>query len=196
MLFHGLAVLLSLFPLHWSADQELRPEELILAYMEAHNCHDVEAALAFLAEDIRLGLPGVWIKEGKAEIRSLEQWDAAINGQLRFCEIEVDGDTVTCTSVESNDWFRLAGIDEIGYDSVVITTSDGQIAGITAVISPEGAEQISTALGAVIAWASEERAEVPETLMPGGEFIYSAEAAERWLALLHEWRQATQNGCD
>ena len=111
LLFHGLAVLLALSPLHWSADQELQPEELILAYVEAHNRHD-------------------------------------------------------------------------------------QIAGITAVLSIESTEQISTALGAVMAWASEERADVLEELMQSGEFVYSAEAAERLLALLREWRQATRHGHD
>lgn len=165
--------------------------ELVTAYQNAHNRHDIEAALAYYADNIRFEITGTWVKEGLEEIRGLEEWDAAVDGELLLYDMTLENDTITCKGAERNEWFRLAGIDEVSHVSVTIRVLNNRIVEIIAKPTLQSEMEIADAFGKIMSWARRERSEMLSALMPGGQLEYTTEAAESWLDLLRDWRNAT-----
>jgi ketosteroid isomerase-like protein len=168
-------------------------EQRVRAYENAANDHDVDRVMSLYHQDIRFQAVGAFEKVGKGDLRKLAEYDSVVNTHLVFSDLAVSGDTVRCRVKERNDWLRLAGIEEVEYDEARIIFRDGLIAEITAKPSEEGAQAIGEVLGAIVRWASENRGEELAGSMPGGEFIYTAQSAGRWLSLLREWRNATEH---
>jgi hypothetical protein len=166
-----------------------KPADLLKAYEKALNSHDVNWVTRFHAEDIRFEVVGGFVKEGREQVRELAKWDAAVNCHLTFTDLVVSGDTVTCKATERNDWFRLAGIEEVHYGLNTIIFRGVLITSIRAELSQESVRAMGDAFEAITEWASEERSQQLAELMPEGEFVHSAETAEGWLALLSEWRE-------
>lgn len=162
----------------------------VKAYQEAHNQHDIEAVLGMMAEGVCFEVVGVWVKEGKAEIRSLEAFDTAVNGSLVFSDYSEGEDTVTVTAVEKNDWFRISGIGEVRYRCVQFTFCGEHISKMKAEYTPQSRVAITEVLRSVIEWAGREEPEHLEKLMPKGVFVYSTETGRAWMRLLRKWREA------
>lgn len=95
--------------------------DLVKSYLETHNAHDIDRAVSLLSEDVIFETVGVWIKRGQDKVRELEEWDAALGSSLAFTGLAAEGNQVKCQATERNAWFRLAGIDEVYYDSCVFT---------------------------------------------------------------------------
>jgi ketosteroid isomerase-like protein len=87
------------------ADPDLRrPIEQMQAYLEAHNRHDIEAAMSFYTQDARFELVGEWVKVGKETIRDeLEEWDAATNNHLTFYDFQIGPEQVVFRAIEQSD---------------------------------------------------------------------------------------------
>jgi len=168
------------------------PANLLKAYQEAHNSHDVEKVLSLVTDDITFRLAGTGVKEGKEQIRWVEQWDAAVNSHLTFADIQVKGNMITCKVIEKNDLFKLYGIEEVHYTFATFIFRDGLIKEITVEPSQKSVKAIDEIRHSFIEWASQERSQQLEALRPEGEFVYSAENASLWLALLEEWREETK----
>ncbi len=163
-------------------------DERVKTYEQAYNSHDVEKIMSFYADDIKFEVVGFFVKEGKEEVRSLTEYDATVNIHMSISNIKINGDTATFTLIESNDWFRLAGVEELVYEPNRIVFRNGLITEIRAEITPESAKAASKAWQTMMQWASKEHSEALAELMPGGKFIYTAETAKKWLELLKEWR--------
>ncbi len=159
------------------------------AYETAHNNHDIDQILTLVTDDIKFNLVGTSVKEGKAQMRAIEEWDAAVNGQLTFTHVKVRGNTVTCKVVEQNDLFKLYGIEEVHYESAAFIFRDGLIGEIRAQISEESYRAIGETMQSFLEWASQERSQELAVLMPQGEPMYSVDNASQWLALVGEWRE-------
>ncbi len=168
-------------------------ERRVRAYESAANEHDVDTVMSLYHEDIRFQAVGAFEKTGKEELRNLAEYDSVVNTHLVFSDLAVSGDTVRCRVKERNDWFLLAGVEEVEYDEARLIFRDGSIAEIAAKPSDESARAIGEVLGAIVGWASENRSGDLAQLMPAGVFVYTAESAEKWLSLLHERSQAAES---
>lgn len=168
-----------------------RLEDRLKAYEDAHNSHDVEKVMVFYAEDFRFEMVGSWVAEGKEEMRKLEEWDAAVNSHLTFTDLKVSGDTVTCKATERNDLYRIAGIEGMHYKSSIFIFYDGLIKEIKAEQTEKSVRAKEVVFKSFIEWASKERSQELTELKYEGEYVFSAENAKRWLALLQEWRKET-----
>ena len=163
--------------------------EQMQAYLEAHNRHDVEAAMSFYVEDARFELVGEWVKVGKETIRGeLEEWDAVTNNHLTFYDIKVSPDRADFQAIERDDWSRELGIEEFHYDSCSMVFRGGLIAEVRAHAAAESEKAFAQKWQAFLDWASKERGDALARLMPGGEFIQRKEIVPAWLDLLREWR--------
>ncbi|UCG93269.1 MAG: nuclear transport factor 2 family protein [candidate division WOR-3 bacterium] len=163
-------------------------DERVKAYEQAYNSHDVEKIMSFYADDIKFEVVGFFVKEGTEEVRNLTEYDVTVNIQMSISNIKVNGDTATFTLIESNDWFRLAGVEELVYEPNRIVFRDGLIKEIRAEITPESVKAAGKAYQTIMQWASKEHSEALAELTPGGIFSYTAETAKKWLELLKEWR--------
>ena len=166
--------------------------ERVKAYEATYNAHDVEKLMSFYSDDVRFEIVGVWVKKGKAAVRELAEWDKATNMHMTISEIVVSGDSVTFKLVETNDWWKLAGMGDICYKPSVIIFRNGLISELRATMTRESLDAYAKVWPSIISWAKEHRKEELEELLPGGVFIYGAEAAKKWIVLLRAWRAAQE----
>ena len=166
-------------------------EDRVKAYEEAHNKHDIDKVMSFYTDDIRFEIVGTWSKVGREQVRQLAEWDAATNSHMEISDIKVSADTVTFRLDEGNDWFRLLGVEVLNYEPCMMIFQDGMLKYLKAELSDVSMIPVQEAWQLMFQWASEERSKELSELMPGGEFMYSADYARRWLSLLSEWRDET-----
>lgn len=169
-----------------------RNQEPVNSYLLAHNAHDVEKALTYYDENIVFELKGVWIKEGLDQMKSLEKWDSTLNSHLKLESITSSGDTLFCRIIENNDWFGAVNIFDLVHDPAIFVVANGKIKKITGYPSQETGKEIANAVGMLYQWSQQANDSVIFELIQNGEFIYSAEAAEKWLALF-ERRKSMDN---
>jgi len=166
-----------------------KPENRFEAYVEAHNSHDVERIMSFYAEDARFEFVESYVREGREEIRKQEEFDAALNSQLAFTDLKVNGGTVTGKVTEQSDYYRLAGIDEVYYEDYTIIFRDGLIKEIKTELTLGSVMEINEVFTDLLDWVRKEKKQELDDLILEGEVVYSAESAKKWLALLREWRE-------
>jgi hypothetical protein len=156
--------------------------------MDAHNGHDVDEVMGFYTSHPTFHLKGVWTRNGLEQIRGLESWDAALNSHLKLKNAYISGDTVYCQVIESNDWFKSVDIDSLSHDPVAFVLNDEKIAEIIATPKTETGFRINSALTALYTWSDSTNDKVINELIIGGTFVYSAEAAGKWMELFERWK--------
>lgn len=166
--------------------------EIVLAYLEAHNAHDVERTLSCLSPTIRFMMTGLWTREGLDEMSAMETWDAELNSHLTFEGLKIRQGRMDCRGSETNDWYQFVGIQQVDYDSIKFEFTGGKISRIRAKMSPKSERAVDQAMNDVVRWALEEAPDEVEALVPRGILRYGHEQALRWMALLKEWK--TQAG--
>jgi hypothetical protein len=167
-------------------------EKIIRSYEKAHNSHDVEKVLSFYSDDIEFELKGVWVKSGINEVRAITEWDAALNSNLKFESIIREEDSVFCRVIENNDWFGAVNIVNLVHDPVVFIIQDGKIKKIIATPSEKTGMEIQAVIGSVYQWSDMVKDNTIHDLIQNGEFVYSREAAGKWLDLFKRWKTFTQ----
>ena len=169
-----------------------KPQKTVVSYIAAHNAHDIGKAITFYEEDIIFELKGVWTKKGISEMQSLEEWDAALNSNLKLESITSREDTVFCRVVENNDWFGAVGITNLVHDPAVFVINNGKIKKIIGYPSEKTGKEIEAAIGALYQWSQETQDSTINDLIQNGQFLYSTQAAEQWLDLFKR-RKASDN---
>lgn len=164
------------------------PREIVLAYQEAWNTHNIDLALSFFAPDIRYEMVGIRVIQGPDEMRSYAEWNQFFNNHLNFGKLQMKNNRLECQAEETNDWLKMVGIDGISYDSIKFEFKDGQISQVRAKLSPKSEMAMDRATNRVIRWVLDTDPEVIDKIIPRGHFKYSKEVAEKWLALLKDWK--------
>jgi hypothetical protein len=162
--------------------------EYVRAYEATYNAHDTEKLMSFYDDDIRFEIVGVWVKSGKQAMRELAEWDRATNLRMTISDISVSGNSVTCKLVETNDWWKLAGIGEVLYEPCIMVFRNSLMTEMQAKMASSSVEAYMKAWSAIHKWASQNRSEALAELLPDGQFIYGEGPARKWLELLREWR--------
>jgi hypothetical protein len=131
--------------------QETDPVSMIMAWNDAQNAGDVDAALAFLADDAFItlipppmeGHDGVF--RGKEEIRAWWENLYSLNGASTVSNCQVDGETVTCLLNYTDDSLKALGLDSIDNEFVVIV-QEGRIQTYTATMTEESITALMAAM--------------------------------------------------
>ncbi len=163
--------------------------EVVRSYIDTHNSHDIDKSLVYYHDDAVFELKGVWIKEGKAEMRGLEEFDAEMNSHLAVGDIRQSADTIYCRIVENNDWFTALGITNLVHDPVVFVIRDQKIKHIIGYPDEESGKEIEAAFGRVFEWSQKTGDSTVYELLPQGEFVYSTEAGRKWKALFERMQE-------
>lgn len=157
--------------------------EVLRAFRDASNAHDVDAVLALCAPDV------VWERGSAPElvgheaVREPFAFDAATRASFEIGAVTFDGEQVCCVLAESNDLYRALGIDS-ARERVEFTIRDGRIHAIASLPSPEPTEEQLT-VGRFLAWLSREHpADAELVLGPGGP---QAEHAAQLVERAREW---------
>jgi len=172
------------------------PLETVEAYLEAHNRHDVEAALDLLSPEIVYVMPDGEKRTGLEPMAELEAWDAVLESFLDVSELEVVGSSVVAGEmVEDNLWYRLSGIGPVTYlPGAIFEVENGRITSIHAASwKPEHVVAFTNFIDEFAPWASVTFPRELSTAMPGGTFHYNGDTAQIWLELLVVWNEETQS---
>lgn len=175
-----------------SCSPEPTPVDLVRAYQNAYNSHDLEKLLSLFAEDATFEVVGQFVFKGKENVRRVAEHDFALNIHMSIRGPTIKGDTIFCGLTETNDWLKTAGIGEAHYTGWFVFEA-GLIKLIRGQSTPETDKAFSEVLNPLIEWASKERPEQLAEMMPEGKFVYNAENAKKSLALLRQWQEATKS---
>jgi len=159
------------------------PESIVKSYEHAHNTHNIDKALTFFDDSISFEIKDTWIKKGKEKIKELELWDSTLKSNLKFDILKINNDTVLSRVIEKNDWFRAAGIDELIHDSTILIIRDNKITSIIASAKGDQYNKVGQLISSIFEWSHKTTDSTIYGLIKDGEFIYSPEAANKWLNL-------------
>ncbi|NNF34816.1 MAG: hypothetical protein HKN68_11935 [Saprospiraceae bacterium] len=162
---------------------------IIESYFKTHNNHLVKDALEYYHEEITFTLIGVWTKKGKKEIATLETWDSTLHSSLKLKDYKINGDTIFCTVVEKNDWFNRIGIDSLIHDPTIFIIKDNLIHEIIATPEESIGIKMNETMEIIFGWCMENKDTTINELIIGGQFVYSAVAAESWMDLFDKMKQ-------
>jgi hypothetical protein len=147
---------------------------------------DDAAAARYLAPDSR-----IWFgkKEGAGfpfghSNQADRHWDVYFHSDSTYSDWQSHDDTVSATVLETNDFYRLLDWKPAPYRLTYRFDERGRIKEV--LLEPLG-KSISR-LGEFKQWAAKTHPEELAYLMPNGEIDRTGDRAERWRALLEEWR--------
>ena len=124
--------------------QETDPAAVAIASFEALNAGDVEADLAYFAEDAVVNIVPFGTYTGHEEIRAWMEKNMAVNARLEWEIVQVDGDTVTLKSWYTDDELQAIGITLEAEEQV--TVKDGKIVVDTWVATDESIAALMAAM--------------------------------------------------
>ncbi len=169
-----------------------KPVDLVMAYQHAYNSHDLGELLPLFVDDAAFEVAGAFKLKGKDDIRRVAEYDFALHIHMTIDKLIPKGDTVFCELIEMNDWLEAADIEE-AYYSAKFVFQKRRIKSLSGVPYPETQKALTQVLQPLMEWATQERPEQLAQIMPEGKFVYSAENAEKSLALLREWKEVKES---
>ncbi len=131
--------------------QETDPVSIIMAWNDAQNAGDADAALSYLADDayIQLVPPPMeghdGIFRGKEEIRGWWENLYSLNGASTVSNCQVEGETVTCLLNYTDDSLKALGVESID-NELVVTVREGKIQTYTATLTEESLAALMAAM--------------------------------------------------
>lgn len=166
-------------------------KEIVEAYLDAINRHDIDAEMSLYAEDVTNEVVGYFSKTGKSALRQLGEYGTAINNNFHFhgYTIEKPGQ-VSFKVTQQNEVLRTFGVDELRYASYKMTIRNGLITSIRTELSQESLKLVKETDEAFVTWATKEQPEAFAAMTPGDEFIHSKKNGLAVMALLREWQTA------
>jgi len=136
--------------------QETDPAAVVTALYEAFNAGDIDAFVACYADDAVEAVepsPPFGTYVGHEEIRAWAEPLIALNGQMEFEILQVEGDTITVKSRYWDDDIRALGIAYL--EAIEVTTiQGGKIVADTYTVTEESMAEFQAAMAAL---------ELPET---------------------------------
>jgi hypothetical protein len=156
----------------------------LLAYQEASNSYDIDAAVAMFAEDGYIELRGKRYG-GEQALRAAHEYDMGSATRVSFDDFDVRGDFVTCTFVFADELDRIVGTGGTRC-AAEFTFKDGLIASFSSLPpSDQEMQRHRQAKAPFFAWAREH---FPEEVARPFAFDYETGASLRRVALA--WRDS------
>jgi sugar lactone lactonase YvrE len=164
--------------------------ERVQAYRDAHARGDLAAERAFVAPEAR-----VWYEEKRGNGEPLAigaggryaHWDEFFRSRSELTGWTVDGRAVTATVHETNDFYRLLDWEPVPYRMTWWLDRNDRITGV---LIQSTSEKAKNRMAKFREWAGTRNPGELAYLMPGGRLDPTADRAERWKAILTEWRAA------
>ena len=156
-------------------------------FRAAQERHDVAAIRGFVAPNARM-----WFESRSGEGEpftgtggSWEHWDTYFHSRSTMKNWRVEGNAVTADVDETNDFMEMLDWRAKPYTMTWWLDDSGRITGVLVKGNPE--KPVSR-LKEFEEWAREHHPDELTYLMPNGRIDPTGDRAERWMALLKEWR--------
>ncbi|NIV95051.1 hypothetical protein GWN42_20230 [candidate division KSB1 bacterium] len=160
-------------------------------YFKALNEHEIEKILSFLSDDFQLHFTEYDFKIDKNGLVDVLGWDKGVNGVVSYENLEVAGDCIKGIFTERNEFFKLLDIQEL--KATITYKFDNSRLIVKQIYAPlPNQPSFQENMQPAIDWASTNRPDELNEIYPDNQMQFNQEMAERWVALLKEWRKATQ----
>lgn len=165
--------------------------DVVKVFQDAANRHAIDEVMEMFADDAELELEGLTRLVGKKEIRSIFEYDAAVNSKIELINCAATADKVSCQLVEANDRLRLAGLGSILYPSCVLCFEERLIRSWRAVPDPDAIRAVDQFWGSVRQWINEHYpTDYARMFTCEGGFIRSGQNAQRAIMLAKQYLSA------
>ncbi len=172
---------------------ENKTQELHRHYMEALINHDLEALRQLTSSDFVWQL-GPYTLSGVEEALAPNEYDAAMEAELSYNNVEIAGDTVEFDLWESSDMIRAVGLDSLLHHIRIIFAEDlvvrREFSRPSAELNDFGRRMMPLQI-----WIQQNHPEtLPSLVNNRGFFIFSKESGVLMRKLAEEWLQAGAPG--
>ncbi|HKJ33857.1 MAG TPA: nuclear transport factor 2 family protein [Balneolales bacterium] len=169
-------------------------QNLVESFQESVNRKDVDKVLTMFTEDAEFELVGISKYSGKEQIKNQFDYDAGVNGELKFTDFRSEENTVHCQLTERNDRLAAMGINELTFPSCTFVFQDGLIQSFSAKVSPEMVQHNTEVWQKFIPWCKENHPhEYSKMFTSEGRFIYNRENGAGVVLLLRKWGERQNN---
>jgi len=168
-------------------------KKVVEDYAKANNTHRIDDIVAFYSDDILFEIPGFGMSmSGKDQMRSIAEYDSVLNTIMTISDVSVNGDTVTCSLSEYNNWIDAAEIPAAYYPKTTFIIKDYKISKLHAEIADSSLENFERVLDFFVHWGNDNYPDKMKQMAPEGKFIYNAENGETVVSMLREWKETTK----
>lgn len=156
-------------------------------YLSAVDRHDIDAALALLADDFELRFRGGPTMDREALARAMG-WDVGTQGSLEWEVVSEEGAEITVEGTETNEFLRLLGVPPLPFRSRFTVNEDRLIEHQLYEVDWSGVS-MEDELAPAVRWAEEHAPGELAEIYPGRKLVYTEEMGRRWVALLKRWKK-------
>ncbi|MEO0073559.1 MAG: nuclear transport factor 2 family protein [candidate division WOR-3 bacterium] len=144
----------------------------------------VNAVVGLFSDDAIVEIRGLGaVIQGRSGLRDLAEYAFTVKSRLRMTSSKVSADTVWADLVETNDWLRFAGMEELRYRAV-FRTRLGRIEEAVLELEPESRDAVKQQMMDVLIPLLNEEPETLERLMPGGRLVFNRTAGSELMRIL------------
>ena len=162
--------------------------DLVRQLEQGVNAGDVDALVGLFDPDITVVIPALSPKSGIAEARGLFEFCVGINVRWDFKESVETPEGAECSVDQHDGWSALVGIAPLHYESFVVAATNDRITSIEGSWSPATIATLGKSLEGFTPWAVVHR---PDLYDIDGDFRYTREAGEGFIAAAREWLDST-----
>lgn len=151
--------------------------EVVLAWEAARNAHDVDAAMALIADDATIFGVSLQTPEGRAWHRSVLAAQSVAEHSVRDSDCAETGELVTCRYVQDDAFLRLCGLTLSGEHRFL--ARDGRLTTAIRRHDPDSSDAAYAAVEAFRSWVASQdpAAEAVIWSDPGSVFYTTPEGA-------------------
>ncbi len=106
------------------------PVDLVKAYEDAFNRHDMEGVMGLLSENIKFHMSSYYSSNRDTMQSLLKEVYFGFNSEIRHIDCTTSEYSVTCKSVFNADWVKAAEVNEQHFGKAVFTFHENKIGGI------------------------------------------------------------------
>jgi hypothetical protein len=171
------------------------PEKVVEDFAKTYNTHQVSDIMALYADNVTFEVTGFNMNfKGKESVRSIAEYDSALNTIMTLTNITASGDTVFCFLSEYNNWVEAAEIPAANYPRTIFIVEDSKIKSLYAEIADSTLENFERVLDHFVFWGNDNYPENMKKMAPEGDFIYNAENGTMVVEMLREWKGEQKQG--
>lgn len=159
---------------------------LVREFVDRFGSRRVEAVVSLFSDDAIIEIRGLaGVIRGRSGVRDLLEYADEAKSRLRMTGFRTAGDTVWADLVETNEWLRITGVNELNYRAAFRVRVD-RIEEAVLEIEPESRERLKQRMMSLLLSFLSQDPAATERLMPQGRLSFNRAAAVELLRVLRE----------
>jgi hypothetical protein len=166
-----------------------KPATVAKEYEEAYNSHNVNKLVSLFSDDAVIELTPINKLKGSLQIKGYAEFDSLLNSHITISDITESNGRAFFVMNKENDFLKTIGIDFAKY-SMIFKIDGGKIVDISGTTTNKTDNKFKEFQDPFMLWAARNRLDVLNEIMPGGNIVYNAKNAKKYLDLVLEWKRS------